>query len=52
MFGSGLHREMSVVLPPRPKACGEGNFTLVAIATDALITHMDVSPLFNNILNH
>lgn len=52
MFGFGLHREMSVVPPPRPKACGEGNFTLVAITTDALITHMDVSPLFNNILNH
>lgn len=37
---------------PRPRACAEGNFTLVAITTDALIIHTDVSPLFNNILNH
>lgn len=30
----------------------EGSVTLVTIATDALITHADGSPLFNNILNH
>lgn len=29
---------------PRPRACAEGNFTLVAITTDALIIHTDVSP--------
>lgn len=52
MAGLGLHEEMNSVPPPRPRACGEGNFTLVAITTDALIIHTDVSPLFNNILNH
>lgn len=52
MAGPDLSQEMSEVPPPRPGTCGEGNFPLVAITTDALITHIDVSPLFNNILSH
>ena len=45
------HRLRGPGLPPPPNC--EGNIPLViAVATDALITHTEVSPLFNNILNH
>lgn len=37
---------------PEAQGGGEANLTLVAVTTDALITHADGSPLFNNILNH
>jgi hypothetical protein len=52
MVGLDLSEEMSAVELPRPRAYGKGNFTLVTITTDALITHTDVLPLFNDILNH